>query len=131
MKTNKFLFFICLCVGSLFIGTSQAQQGGQSLPTEIVTAFQEGNSNKLSNYFNSTVELSVLSNNNVYSKQQATAIMDDFFKKNPVQSYQTIHNGTKDSASFFIGTLKTNNDTYRVSILVRSNTIQQLRIEKN
>lgn len=101
--------------------------------SEINQALNAGDAAKLALQLNSNVELVIGNKNDVFSKQQATSIISDFFKKNKVTNFVVLHNGNKESSSFTIGTLKTNNGNYRVYILTRrtgnQTLIQQLRIE--
>lgn len=125
MKTIKFfLLSVCLLIAVPVIKAQSAE-----VPSEIISALNEGNSGQLSGYLNANVELVIESKNDVFSKQQATGIITDFFRKNRVIGFQLLHKGNKDAASFAIGTLKTSSVTYRVYVLTRKNEIQQLRIE--
>jgi hypothetical protein len=125
MKTIKFLVLsLCLmCV----IPTIHAQS--TEVSPDIISAIGSGNASQLSEYLNANVELVIDNKNDVFSKQQATGIIADFFRKNKVSSFQLLHKGNKDAASFAIGMLKTATGTYRVYVLTRKNEIQQLRIE--
>ena len=125
MKTIKFfLLSVCLLIAVPVIKAQSAE-----VSSEIISALNEGNSGQLSGYLNANVELVIESKNDVFSKQQATGIITDFFRKNRVIGFQLLHKGNKDAASFAIGTLKTSSVTYRVYVLTRKNEIQQLRIE--
>ena len=110
-----------------------AMQAQQDVSDSIIDALSKGNAVTLSSYFNENVELKVGTANDVYSKQQATAIVTEFFRKNTVQSFQVLHKGTKENSAFAICQMKTANASYRIYILVRKTTdnqlIQQLRIE--
>ena len=108
-------------------GYSQIAQ----VPSSIISAFQEGNAGLLSSSLYDNVELVIGNQNDVYSKQQASAILADFFRKYRVNGFDLLHNGNKDAASFGIGTLKTSSGNYRVYFLIRKNEIQQLRIESS
>ena len=125
MKTIKlFLLSACfLCVIPLL----QAQS--VEVPTAIINALNSGDANQISNYLNSNVELFIENKNDVFSKPQATEIIAEFFRKNRVNSFQLLHKGNKDAASFVIGTLKTASGNFRLYVLTRKNEIQQLRIE--
>ncbi len=105
------------------------------VPSDVISALGSGDISKLSPFLNSNVELVVAKTNDVFSRQQATGIIADFFKKNKVSAFSVLHNGTKESASFLIGTLNTNNGNFRVYILMRKSgnqsLIQQLRIESS
>jgi hypothetical protein len=125
MKTIKLflLFFILICASSI------ASAQNTEVPSNILTALDEGNATALSAYLNANVELVIGNQNDVFSKQQATGIIADFFRKNKVSSFELLHKGNKDAASFAIGNLKTSTGKYRVYVLTRKNEIQQLRIE--
>jgi len=125
MKTIKlFLFSLCLVCA---IPLMHAQS--TEVPANIISALNEGNAGQLSGFLNDNVELVIGNQNDVFSKQQATGIIADFFRKNRVSDFQLLHKGNKDTASFAIGTLKTATGNFRVYVLTRKNEIQQLRIE--
>lgn len=125
MKTIKLFLFSFL----LFTAVPLIQAQSVEVPASIITALDEGNSGSLSAFLNANVELVIGNQNDVFSKQQATGIIADFFRKNRVSGFELLHKGNKDAASFAIGTLKTATGTYRVYVLTRKNEIQQLRIE--
>jgi hypothetical protein len=105
-----------------------------AIPGEIIKALRTGDANKLSPWFNTSVQLIILDKENVYSRSQATMIMKDFFKKHPPKDFTIIHEGGKPKAHFAIGLLKTSGQTYRIYLLIKpgnnKSVIQQLRIEK-
>jgi hypothetical protein len=109
-------------------------QTSKVIPDGIITAIRMGDANKLSPWFNSSVQLIILEKENVYSRSQATMIMKDFFKKHPPKSFTIIHEGGKPKARFGIGLLKTSDQTYRIYLLIKpdnnKSVILQLRIEK-
>lgn len=125
MKTFKF-YLLCL---SLFAAVSFVEAQTAEVPSAIISALNEGDASQLSANLNANVELVIDNKNDVFSKQQASGIISDFFRKNRVSSFQLLHKGNKDLASFAIGMLKTSNGNYRVYVLTRKNEIQQLRIE--
>lgn len=93
-----------------------------------------GNYKELSKFFDTKVELTILTKENSYSKAQAELIIKDFFSKDKVSGYQVIHQGkSRDGAQYAIGTLTTATTSYRTYVLtktVKGNTrIQQLRFE--
>lgn len=125
MRTIK-LFLISF---SLFFALPYIPAQTSDFPSEIITALDKGNAGQLSGYLNSNVELVIENRNDVFSKQQASGIISDFFRKNKVNDFLLLHKGNKDAASFAIGTLKTSSGNFRVYVLIRNNEIQQLRIE--
>ncbi|MDR0371333.1 MAG: DUF4783 domain-containing protein [Prevotellaceae bacterium] len=130
MKTRRFLLLI-LCLTIALPSDMFAQSS--EVPAEILSALQAGDVSKLSGFLNNSVELVIANNNDVFSKQQASAIISDFFKSNKISTFQVMHKQNKDAASFAICTLKTNNGSFRLYVLTRinngQNLIQQLRIE--
>lgn len=129
MKSIKLvlLSFLMLCA----LPNVAAQSSEVS--SEIISALDKGDAAKLSAYLNANVELVVGNKNDVFSKQQATGIITDFFRTNKVSSFQLLHKGNKEATSFAIGEIKTNTGNYRVYVLTRKSgnqtVIQQLRIE--
>ena len=124
LKLVLFGFFVFLSVPFL-----SAQQ--LDIPQNILAGLEDGNAANISDSFNSSIEMVVGSQDDVYSKQQASVILNDFFRKNRVVGFEIKHKGTKESASFVIGSLKTSTGNYRVYILIRKSQIQQLRIENS
>jgi len=129
MKYYKFLklgFVFLLFVGLIaFIG----------LPDELNNALKTGNVAVLKNHMNSTVELVILEQENVYSNIQAEQILKQFFQKNPPKTFEILHTGGNESSKYYIGSLKTDKNTFRVYYLLKTKDnktlIYQLRIEKD
>ena len=55
------------------------QVSASGIPKEIITCFKTGNSKVLNDFLNSSVELQILEDENVYSKAQAEQIINNFF----------------------------------------------------
>jgi hypothetical protein len=96
-----------------------------SISAEINT----GNSKNIDN-----IDLTVLDEEDIYSKQQAEMILKDFFNKHPVKSFIIAHKSApKNGSQFVIGKLNTSNGNYRVYFLIKiinnKTQIQQFRIE--
>lgn len=125
MKTIK-LFLLCTC---FFCAIPIISAQNTEVPLDIINALNQGDASGLSSHLNNNVELVIENKNDVFSKQQASGIIADFFRKNSVSSFQLLHKGNKDNASFAIGILKTGSGSFRVYVLTRKNEIQQLRIE--
>lgn len=130
MKSFKTIAFLLFISGWLILPEFVHAQ----IPEEILTSLKNGDSKKLSEYFNQNVELVVLENDNVYSKAQAQQIVNRFFDQNTPESFTIIHQGGKEGAKYVIGNLKTNTGSFRIYFLLKTNGgknyIHQLRIEK-
>jgi len=116
------LFFSCL---QLFA----------QVPEEIITGFKNGSSEILFKYFNQSIEMVVLDNDDIYSKEQAKQIISRFFSNNKPKKFTILHQGVKGDSSYLIGKLLTDKRTYRVYFFVKGKSpnryIHQLRIEED
>lgn len=105
----------------------------QNVEENIGNAIKVGNSKALSSHFGPKVDLTIKDKEDNYSKAQAELILKDFFAKNPVTDYKVIHQGEKNGAQYFIGSLSTGKGNYRTYLLIRTEKdvkrVQQLRIE--
>jgi len=129
MKSSKILLIGLFVFTSLNFGYAQANE----ISSEIISALNEGDAGEINDNLSANIELVIGNKNDVFSKQQASGIINDFFRTNKVSSFQVLHKGNKDAANFAIGTLKTSGGNFRVYVLTRKQgttpLIQQLRIE--
>lgn len=101
---------------------------------DVATAIRSGNPKNISKYFIEHIDLKVIEQEDVYSKQQAEMILKDFFSKHPVKSFTIAHKSApKGGSQYIIGTLETTNGKFRVYFLIKTTgtetLIQQFRIE--
>jgi hypothetical protein len=102
----------------------------EDINDEISASLKQGNTVELVKIFSDRVSIKVLTQEDLVSKSQAQAIIEDFFSKNKVKGYQTAHTSiVNGNQQFITGTIDTVNGKFRVSILVRGNLISQFRIE--
>jgi hypothetical protein len=72
---------------------------------KITHAIKAGNASELAQYFGSTVDLSMMGKEDLYSKNQAEQIVKDFFLKHPPKQYHPKNQNASLSASQYgIGT---------------------------
>ena len=128
MKKKQML----LIIFSLLAFSLQAQD---NIPGEIVQALDAGKSSELSAHFNSTIELVILQEEDVYSRIQAEQILKNFFMEHPPSSFKVIFDGGKENSRYAIGTLTTSKGSFRVYFLLKMQSskplIHQLRIEED
>ncbi|HEY0029526.1 MAG TPA: DUF4783 domain-containing protein [Bacteroidia bacterium] len=101
---------------------------------DIAAAIRSGNPKNISNFFIENIDLKVIEQEDVYSKQQAEMILKDFFSKHAVKSYTVAHKSQpKAGSQYVIGTLETANGKFRTYFLIKTvgaqTLIQQFRIE--
>lgn len=102
----------------------------KEITDDVANALKLGSANELVKYFSEKVSIKVLNQEDLLSKSQAQALIEDFFTKHKVKSYQTSHTSIVNSGQQFItGSLETINGKFRISILVRGSVISQFRIE--
>jgi hypothetical protein len=126
MKNLLFAFLLVPFVGS----AHNANLGG------ITEAISKGDATELSKYFDQSVEIALLDEEDVYNKAQAESIIKDFFGKNKPTSFSQVHQGTSkgQDSKYCIGNLTTSTATFRVYIYMKvvgeNYTIQELRFDK-
>lgn len=103
---------------------------------DVAATFKSGDVKEIAKYFSSTVELSIIDKEDIYSSNQAGYILKDFFAKHPPISTKIIHKVTSNSSyKFGVILLITTNANYRVSFELKSNSskflLSQIRIEEN
>lgn len=127
MKKNIFLF---IAIPLFSFATDFFQ-----ICNDINSALKTGNSKSIASFISSSIELNLPSNDGLFSKPQAEAIIKDFFSKNTPKSYTVKHEGnSKDGSKFVIGALETSTGSYRTYYFVKTvggaTNLKELRIEK-
>ncbi|WP_423146299.1 DUF4783 domain-containing protein [Rubrolithibacter danxiaensis] len=103
---------------------------------ELTALFKTGNSKELAHHFDSDVELTVLTEEDVYSKTQAEAVLKDFFLKHPPAGVKIIHRLTSNpNYRFVVFILTTDKGSFRTSISMKNIAgkflVTEVRIEAN
>jgi len=134
-KMKSFKKLILLVVLLLAFTSAYTQESdNEPLPSKIVQAVKKGDAAELAPFLNSKVELVLPSKSGIFSKEQAHFILKSFFEDNKVTSFNIIHHGTRQNATFAIGQYNCPNENYRMYFLVKKNgeqtIIHQIRIEK-
>lgn len=125
---------IALLFTLLFTTTSFVFAQDQDVFVPIGKYIQQGDSDKLSAWFASNLELDILGNVNDCSKIQATQIMKDFFLNYTPKSFSIIHKSGKAPMKYAIGSLNAGGEKFRITLFVKTNSsgnqIQQLIIDR-
>ena len=88
----------------------------QTVPAELSNAMKAGDASNLAEFFHESLELTILEKDYVASKNQATRIMENFFKENPPSAFKISFEGTKEKSKYAIGNLSTSKGNFRVNI---------------
>lgn len=133
MKYFKFLILIPFVL--LFVLYTFGVGNNNGFDESVENAFKEGNAKKLSTFFFENVELKLLDNENVYSKVQAQAVLNQFFDQYRPSEFQIQDYTTKNSSNSAIAKLKTKNGNFRVILKIKGIKtnfyLQSLQIEKD
>ena len=101
---------------------------------DIGSALKSGNAFKVSAFFKSQVDITVLDESDLLSKLEAEKLLFDFFQGHKPSDFVILHQGkSRTGQEYNIGTLKTENGDFRISFYINktndSEFIQQLIIE--
>jgi hypothetical protein len=123
---KKTFFYICL----LLAFTASADTFD-----EVAAAIKAANAAEVARYFNSNVELTILTAEGVYSKPQAEIIVKNFFAGNPPRNVVIQHRGSSAQGSkYAIANYESAQGKYRVYIFMKESAgkmlIHELRFEK-
>jgi len=107
----------------------------QEMNEQINKSIAAGNAKELSAHFHEKIELKVIDKENLYSKQQAEKIIEEFFRQFPATHFNEIKNNTaKDTKQFVSGRYLSGKTKFRISYLLKKFNeqfyITQFRIEK-
>jgi|GEM_PF-520479 hypothetical protein len=98
----------------------------------VVTAFQAGNVEELSRYFDTYVDLTLPDKRvGSCSRSQAKMVLRDFFETYKVKSFNIQVKGEGESTGYCIGTLQTASGNFRTTLFVRQEGEQSLLKEIN
>lgn len=93
----------------------------------VKDALKIASAKEISKSFDANIEITIDGKTSNYSKTQAEFVLRDFFKSNPVNSFQIIHNGNSQGGLIYaIGKYTSNGKSYRTLIRMRDNKLYNL-----
>lgn len=97
---------------------------------EAIVAIKSGKSADVAKLMDEKVNIKLINQEDVLSRQQAEANIKYFFEKHPVKNFTNTHiSNANQTVQYLTGNLETGNGKFRVSVLIRRNLIAQFRIE--
>lgn len=101
---------------------------------QLSDAFQRGDARYIMNNVENKVLITVMNKERVYSPSQGEQVLKKFFESNPADAFNFNHKGKEKGVnSFAIGTYKSGNKSFRVSLkfkLLKENySIESIAIE--
>ena len=115
--------------------TLLAAQGNPTMDA-IAKALNNGDADALVQYLADNVEVSILDQEQIYTKAKATEVLRSFFSTNKPKSFNQVHQGTSrgNNDQYCIGNLSATTGSYRVYLYLKvsgsSTTIQEIRFDK-
>ena len=88
----------------------------QTVPAGLSEALGKGDASATSAWFHQSLEMSILEEEYETSKNQATRILESFFKSHKPTGFNISFEGTKEQSKYAIGTLNTTNGNFRVNL---------------
>lgn len=106
----------------------------QTVPAELSRAMGQGNATAMSAWFHQSLEMTILEEEYECSKNQASRILESFFKDHKPSGFSISFEGAKEESKYAIGTLTTSNGNFRVNMFFlnkdEKRLIYYLSIEK-
>lgn len=120
---------------SLFVNADlSAQDSSYDVFNPISKYLAVGDAEKLSAWFSDNLEVTIFSNSNDSSRNQACQIMKTFFRSYTPRSFEITHKAGRSNMKYALGTLGAGGEMFMVTIFVNCKDtdyrIQQLKIER-
>lgn len=111
-----------------------AQDTGYDVFNPISKYLAMGDADRLSAWFSDNLEVTIFSDSNDSSRNQACQIMKSFFRSYTPRSFEITHKAGRSNMKYALGTLSAGGEMFLVTIFVGYNDktykIQHLKIER-
>ena len=111
-----------------------AQESAYDVFNPIAKYLAMGDADKLSAWFSDNLEVTIFSDSNDSSRNQACQIMKSFFRSYTPRSFEITHKAGRSNMKYALGTLNAGGEMFVVTIFVGYNEkaykIQHLKIER-
>ena len=129
---------LAIIILSVFISAgafSQTNSGTNKHLERINKALGIGNVDAIATYFSSSVDVSVLDKEGVFSSAQTKNILKNFFVSHKPEKFVILHSSGKEDSKYYIGSLTTQSGEYRIFYVTKYHNsdipqITQFRIER-
>ena len=88
----------------------------QTVPANLAKAIGEGDATTMSAWFHQSLEMTILDEEYECSKNQASRILESFFKSHKPSGFSISFEGSKEQSKYAIGTLSTSDGSFRVNM---------------
>lgn len=105
----------------------------QDLFSELSNNFKTGNVKEIAKYFANTVDITLPSSEDQYSRSQAEIVLKNFFEGHAPSAFTLEHQGASNNGKYMVGSLTTSKGTFKVYVFVKDiggqKSISELKIE--
>lgn len=113
---------------------ASAQDAGYDVFNPISKYMAQGDAEKLSAWFSDNLEITIFSDSNDSSRNQARQIVKSFFRSYTPRSFEITHKAGRSNMKYALGTLNAGGEMFHVTIFVgyddNAYKIQHLKIER-
>lgn len=114
-------------------GKARGQDNGYDVFNPIAKYLAQGDADKLSAWFSDNLEITIFSDSNDSSRNQARQIMRSFFNSYTPRSFEITHKAGRSNMKYALGTLAAGGEVFLVTIFVNYKEngykIQHIKIE--
>ena len=132
---NRYIIGTLVAAAAIFAcSSSYAQDSGYDVFNPISKYLAQGDAEKLSAWFSDNLEVTIFSDSNDSSRNQARQIMKSFFRSYTPRSFEITHRAGRSNMKYALGTLNAGGEMFIVTIFVgygdSAYKIQHLKIER-
>ncbi len=132
---KKYIYGIIAALTVMFSAfDSSAQDSGYDVFNPIAKYLAKGDSERLSAWFSDNLEITIFSDSNDSSRNQARQIIKSFFNSYTPRSFEITHKAGRSNMKYALGNLSAGGEMFMVTIFVgyesSSYKIQHLKIER-
>ncbi len=132
---RKFLISVLAAAVAMLSGSEiSAQDSGYDVFNPIAKYLASGDADKLSAWFSDNLEITIFSDSNDSSRNQARQIVKSFFRSYTPRSFEITHKAGRSNMKYALGNLNAGGEMFLVTIFVSYDDtaykIQHLKIER-
>ena len=134
MIAKRIIGLVAAVVAVFSCVSASAQDSSYDVFNPISKYLAAGDAEKLSAWFSDNLEVTIFSNSNDSSRNQARQIMKSFFRSYTPRSFEITHKAVRSNKKYALGTLNAGGEMFVVTIFVNYTEtdykIQHLKIER-
>ncbi len=132
---RKYMIGTLVAAATMIFGISaSAQDAGYDVFNPIAKYLAKGDADRLSAWFSDNLEVTIFSDSNDSSRNQARQIIKSFFKSYTPRTFEITHKAGRSNMKYALGNLNAGGEMFLVTIFVSyddtSYKIQHLKIER-